>query len=108
MKKITIRDFKQLCDANKFHCFIVAPENQSLADTYQPSPFQYDVVFNRVDITLNPDIIKFSEKNFSLQISNIEYIIAHKIGSYLGSVFEICCATPGNEDAKKSLIIILR
>lgn len=107
MKKITLNKFIQLCNEENYRCYIVASENQPRESPLKNGDFKLDMVFEGINATLNPDIIKLSCGQSSLQVNNIEYIFVDKIKSFLGTVFEICCATRENEP-KKSLVLIAR
>lgn len=107
MKKITLKRFIQLCYEEDYRYYIVASDNQPRESPLKNGVFKFDMVFERINASLNPDIIKFSCAQSSLQVNNIEYIFVDKIKSFLGTVFEICCATHKNEP-NKSLVVIAR
>ena len=103
MKNFSLQEFQQLCDAERFHSFILSSDNQSYT-----CPFKYDVTFEKIKIMLNPDIILLSNNSGFIQIKNIECIILKKTESVLGKVFDINYCVPTGFSNFKTLTIIVR
>lgn len=88
MKKISLGEFKSVCEKCNFGTFIFSSANQQ--DALREN-ITHKIIFTGIKITLSPNIICFTKNDDYIKFQNVEYIEESQETSLLGRVFEIVC-----------------
>ena len=105
MRKITVREFKDYCDAVSPKCIIFSDENQdwnTVRDT-----LRIKLNFDNLKISFNPNIIHLLSYNGTVSLERVKYIKEYE-PSLLGSVFGVVCGDLSNDDHDRTYTIVAR
>lgn len=106
MKKLSLSDFKDICDSASLKRFIFATENQSwrgIDDT-----MSIELAFNKMIVTFTPNTIFFSDGTNSLRLNSVSYVKQRETPCVLGKVFAIVCGGNGVDTPVKEYVIVAR
>jgi len=107
MKKISLLDFRELCESRSFDTFIFYTDNQpwgSVDDT-----ICLEVIFESIIIGFNPNIIYLTGKGGSVKFNKVRTIRIHECGCLLGEVFTVVCdGCKDNNNIIKEYTLIAR
>lgn len=89
MKKLSLSEFRDYCAMLSFGTIIFSTDNQSW--NCVDSTVAAGLVFNKMTMTFNPNIIHLSTKRNSIQFKKVKAIKLHENKCLLGEVFTIIC-----------------
>lgn len=95
MKKISVREFKDMCDEKGITQFILSSDNQNR--NLISNTLKSDLVFNSMHIAFNPNAICLKNENGLVCFERVKYITVKPGNSPLGTKFSIVCGDFSSE-----------
>lgn len=89
MKKMSVREFRDICDANKITRFIMSSNNQE--HYLISSTLNIDFVFDELIIAFNPNAICLKNQFGLICFERVKHIRMKPDYSPLGTKFSIIC-----------------
>ena len=90
MKKLlSLPEFRDYCDTISFNKIIYSSDNQSW--NCVSSLISTELVFNRMLMTFNPNIIHLNNGENSLHLIRVKAVKIHEVHCMLGEVFTVVC-----------------
>lgn len=104
MKKLSLPEFRDYCGAQSFDKIIFASANQSWNNI--DSTFSTELVFKRMMITFNPNIIHLRSGENILRFNKVKAIKLYEDDCLLGKVFTIVCGDLKSNSNDKEYTLI--
>lgn len=89
MKKLSIREFRDICTLMNIERFIFASDNQTVSLT--TNTIKLGLIFNTVLVALNPNAICLKKSDEYVCFERVKYVKMKSQTSALGTTFEIVC-----------------
>lgn len=99
MEKLSISEFKRMCDGINAREFQFSTSNQEDSDYY----FECYALYDNIIISLVPNVIIFSSKNGRLVLRGVRHII-HRPAEYIGHIFDIICDVGNSIEACRMVV----
>lgn len=104
MKKLSLPEFRDYCEEYIFDKIIYSSVNQPSHSIDTTSSMS--LVFDKMLMTLNPNIIHLKGGGSSLRLNKVKYIKIHEDELLIGNIFTVLCGNSLDNKADTEYILI--